>query len=64
MKEKESKTMLIKTINKSYHGEHKSCQSRFKDYLYLTRSISEFKDYLIQLKKEHSKATHIGYAIE
>ncbi len=56
--------MLIKTINKSYHGEHKSCQSRFKDYLYLTRSISEFKDYLIQLKKEHSKATHIGYAIE
>ena len=54
--------MLIKTINKSYHEEYKSFQSRFIGYLYPTKSISEFKDYLTQLKKEHSKATHIGYA--
>ncbi|MCE2963284.1 MAG: IMPACT family protein [Chitinophagales bacterium] len=54
--------MTIKTIDKSYQSEYKSSQSRFIGYLYPANSISIFKEQLILLKKEHSKATHICYA--
>ena len=53
---------MILTISKPYHGEYKSSQSRFIGYLYPTKSLSEFKEQLAQLKKDHPKATHICYA--
>lgn len=54
--------MIIKTINKTYQGEYKSSQSRFIGYLIPTKTISEFKESLTQLKKDHPKATHICFA--
>jgi uncharacterized YigZ family protein len=54
--------MAVLTINKPYQGEYKSSQSRFIGFLFPTNTISVFKDYLTQLKKDHPKATHICYA--
>jgi uncharacterized YigZ family protein len=54
--------VVIKTIDKVYQGEYKSFQSRFIGFLVPTKTISEFKDHLSQLKKDHSKASHICYA--
>lgn len=54
--------MTIKTIRFPTTGEFKSFQSKFIGYLYPTKTLSEYKEYLSLLKKEHPKATHICYA--
>jgi uncharacterized YigZ family protein len=54
--------MIIKTIDQAYSGEFKNNHSRFIGHLYPTRTLSEFKECLTQLKKEHPKASHICYA--
>ncbi|MBL7790396.1 MAG: YigZ family protein [Chitinophagales bacterium] len=54
--------MTIRTIDKTYKGEYKSSQSRFLSYLMPTKTISGFKEQLLQLKKEYPKASHICYA--
>jgi len=52
----------IKTIRESYSEEYKISQSRFIGHLIPTKTLSKFKEHLVELKIAHPKATHICYA--
>lgn len=53
---------MITTIRNLATVEYKSLNSKFIGYAYPLASISDFKNYLSQLRKEHPKANHICYA--
>ena len=54
--------LLYKTITGETSSEFKDRGSRFIAYAFPINEISEFKDKLARLKKEHPKAVHYCFA--
>jgi uncharacterized YigZ family protein len=53
---------IFYTIDKPSFAEFKDRGSKFLAFAYPVRSVSEFKQYLQQLKKDHPKAVHHCFA--
>ena len=61
MKNFEDKNNYL-TVSQTSHAEFKDRGSKFIAFAYPVQSVEEFKNYLLQLKREHTKAAHHCFA--